>query len=724
MTQFEPRSNSFSVLEGDATLPWLGEVCQAADANTHELGFFPRNVFTHFARRGLLNVLVKIEPGGQSTYAGHLLFEARHPRATIRQMYIDPTFRRQGAASRLLDDFSSSLTAAGFIAIYARVGEDLAANDFWDRHGFVVQRVDDGGSSKKRKVLARCRELDSPQLFPPSRISDANPLGLVVHEGIEPPLFLLDMNVLFDVSKPRRPRREQAVGLLQAERMSFCRLAISDEIRNELRRTSFGGRDTDPMAGFVEIFPTFPLTTTASNVQIADLAKLVFPRALATQTLNANELSDLRHLACVINNDLAGLITNDDALLDAATEIQREYGVEILPSGYFESAENATIEGRSFDSLDQSRLDLLPLREGQEEAVRSLLSQRIALSGSELATQWLPHGTQSRVAAGRAVWCKDQCIAFITQTNKPSGGVIVVRAAVDHSHPRSLDAARILLLDLVEGLTQQGQCQVRLELPPRQTNLREIAAGLGFVGAIGANFLVKSILGCVVTPMNWAGCHTTLVDIGGPKLPAEIPDYRAYDQRVPILTSDGNRTHVPLEKLETLLSPALFCLPGRPAVLVPIERRYAEPLLGHSKQLGLLSSGTASLFRERHYFSDPKTLSRFKRGMLMFFYESGKNRGSQKVVAVARVREAFLKPKDAVDQDDLQKSVLTTKHLTEIGKADMKTVTLFDNIFHLPRPVGLDVLKHLNCGRANDLITTKVLTSEQVGGILAAGFST
>jgi hypothetical protein len=261
-----------------------------------------------------------------------------------------------------------------------------------------------------------------------------------------------------------------------------------------------------------------------------------------------------------------------------------------------------------------------------------------------------------------------------------------------------------------------------LEVPARQASLREIAAGLGFVSSADGHLLAKSILGRVVTPMNWATSHAILADIGGPKLPPAIPDYRGYDQRLPILTSEGNRTLVPLERLESLLCPALFCLPGRPAVLVPIERRYAEPLLGHSRQLGLLSSGTVSLFRERHYISDAKTLPRFKRGMLMFFYESGKGRGAQQVVAVARVREAFLKPMDTFDQVGLQRSVLTTEHLPKIGKADMKTVTLFDNIFRLPCPVGLEMLKRLNCGRSNDLITTKLLTTEQVRGILEVAF--
>lgn len=713
----------FSVAEGAAAIKWLEDVRRAADAHTHELGFFPRNVFASFANRGMLNVLVWRDSAGESHYAGHLLFDARYPRAHIRQMFVVRTFRQRGAASFLLKRLIASLSAAGFIAIYARVGEDLVeANSFWDRHEFVVFRIDAGGASKKRRVLVRCRELDAPQLFPPSKIDAKDPLGLAAGVGVELPLFLLDLNVLFDVTKPRRPRREQVVGLLQAERMNFCRLAISDEIRNELRRTSLCGRETDPMAGFIEIFPEFPLSPSGHGVSVDRLAKIVFPQG-AMRRLNPNEVSDLRHLACVINNGLAGLITNDGALLDAAVPVRRSFGVEVIPSGYFEGSSYEEIGQRSFDATDESKLDLKFIQESHVCSIRSLLSEKVGVTSSEIVTKWIPHGALSRIATGKAVWDGDVCVGFITRTKKPSVGNFGARAAVDPSHPLALSIARILLLDLVDGLAGQGACQLRLEFPARQASLREVAAGLGFVGVPGSGVLVKSILGRVVTRASWAECCAVLENAGGAKLlTQDIPNYCEQGQLLLVQTADGNRAHVSLEQLESLLCPALFCLPKRPAVLVPIERRFSEPLLQHTRQLPLLSEGTASLFRERLYLSSPRTFPRFKRGMLMFFYESGKNQGSQQVVAVARVREVFLKPAASLNRESLMQSVLTQRHVKEIGKSEMKTVTLFDNIFRLECPVGLDVLSRLGCGRPNDLITAKLLTDEQAAAIIASGF--
>ncbi len=106
----------------------------------------------------------------------------------------------------------------------------------------------------------------------------------------------------------------------------------------------------------------------------------------------------------------------------------------------------------------------------------------------------------------------------------------------------------------------------------------------------------------------------------------------------------------------------------------------------------------------------------------MLFYESIKQGGSGEVIAMARVRQAYLKPFEALGVSDLEQSVLTSATIARIGKANMKTVTVFDNIFPLPRPVPLKSLKRIGCGRANDLITTRPITDSQLQEILIEAF--
>jgi ribosomal protein S18 acetylase RimI-like enzyme len=714
----------FKVLESfSATKPWLDEVCKASDAHRNEFGFLARSVFEQFARRDGLYVLLAHTPT-ELQYAGHLLFDRHFPRAHVRQIFVMENYRRSGAASKLLNHLRQSLTHSCFISIYARVAEDLAtANAFWHGQHFHVQRSEKGGASRNRQILVRCHELDSPQLFPTSGLNDHNPLGLLEPAANELPMYLLDMNVLFDV-QPRRLRRTDVVDLFQAERMNFCRLAISNEIRNELQR-NLQTRNTDPMEAFIETFPCLPVGRyDESDTVISDLTTLVFPRTVGQRSLTANELSDLRHVITVIQHDLTGLITNDAALLSAGPAIEHKYGVQVLSSDAFKLEESVARSDEAFETIQQDTLRLLSVSTESEPAVRSLLSQQIHLSGSAIATNWLPIETQGRIASRCAVWSGSSCVGYITWPALfTTDSMTIARAAVDESHPQALGAARILLLHLVDRLRSSGPRQVKLELPTHQSYLREVGALLGFVGPPQAHHLIKSILGMVLTSASWEEGQLALAAKGGPRLPPHAPTYSGPDQQLAVLTPDGNRVHVSLDRLESLLAPTLFCLPGRPAIITPIRRTYAEPLLGHSLQGSLLPQTSASLYTDRIYLSKPSSLKHFKRGTLMFFYESGKDDGRSQVVAVARVREAYLKARDAFVVSDLEQSVLTTTNLTDIGKSDMKSVTVFDNIFPLPHPVDLKVLKRLGCGAPNDLITTRTISDEQLQVILTEAFS-
>lgn len=716
-------ATDFEIVEGfDRTSKWLDDVCNASDSHRNELGFLARSVFDQFARRNDLYVLLSSNKNGRH-YAGHLLFDRRFPRAHVRQMFIRADHRRNGAATLLLNHLLHSLTQSSFISVYARVAEDMVeANKFWQRQRFYVQRSVKGGASKNRQILVRCHELDSPQLFPTSGLSDNNPLGLLETATTEVPLYLLDLNILYDV-QPRRLRRHEIVGLLQAERMNFCRLAVSSEVREELKRT-LNGRHTDPMAAYVDTFASFPVDKINVGDQLFDeLAGIIFPSEARSGRLNANQKSDVRHVITVLKHDLAGLVTNDEAILAAASDIESRYSIQVLSSSAFEVDDASARSGESFEGAETAEtLKLLSVTAVLEQDVRDLLTKKMKMSGSHAAT-WLPFATQGNVAFRFGVWSGASCIGYITWPALVSPGQIaLVRAAIDESHSQAIRAARIVLLHLIDKLRADGPRQVQVELLADQSYIREVGAVMGFLGAAQGRNLVKFMLGELVTPANWAQCHTALIQKGGPRLPQLVPAYSHPDQQIISHTPDGNRIHVPLDRLESLLAPTLFCLPGRPAVLTPVQRRFAEPLLGHSQQASLLPQGSASQFSDRLYFSKASTLKHFKRGSLIFFYESSKGKGGSQVVAVARVREAYLKSCDTLNVSDLQQSALTKTSMKEIGRSPVKTVTVFDNIFPLPNPVGLAVLKRLGCGEPNDLITTHPISEEQVRVILNEGF--
>ena len=706
----------------DDVAEFVAQVVSAADQNKNSLGFLPSSVFDEYARKEQLLVIVE-RGGGTSTYAGHVLFDSRHPKAHILQMFVVPAFRRSGLAAQLLDRLKTQLTEHDYISVYARVAEDLGdANAFWQKQSFYVQRVAPGGKARKRTILVRTHELDSPQLFASSGLGNADPLGLHTTAISEIPIFLLDLNVLFDLG-PRRPRSEEAIDLFRAERQRSCQLAISTEFATELKRTAKQGLATDPMQAYAQIFATFDTPEEAVwDALAAELAPLVFPEKHANSSLRANDISDLRHLATAIHRGLSGLITNDDAILNAASSLRHKYGIQVLSPSAFRETSALEESAEAYETASPSTLSLSPMLAKDEAVVRNLLSE-LGLSGVTQIADWAITDAADRIFYRRVVWCGGVLLGYVLWPKKILDGIVVARIAVDESQPNAVNATRALLRELIEQESAYDALQLRLEFPAHQVYVREVASGLGFRGGLGQASLTKIILNRIVTAKNWATCREALLSLGRIGLPDTPPAYRNIEQQLQLSRPDRNRVHISLSTLEALLSPAIFCLPGRPAVITPVRREFAEHLLGHVPQKSLLPYARASLYQTRHYFSGARTLKQFKRGGLMLFYESGKNGGLGAIVAIACIEHAYLKSTEAIDFTDLDASVLDAASLESIGKSKKKTVTVFTNLVRFRRPVPLAALRQLNCGKSTELITTRSINDMQLQSILAYGFT-
>jgi GNAT superfamily N-acetyltransferase/predicted nucleic acid-binding protein len=711
----------YSVLSNASEIaPFVEDVVAAADQNKDALGFFAASIFGEFAVRENLYVAVQ-DIQGTRNYVGHLMYKCSAAKAHVLQIYVHPLHRKVGTAKLLLDRLKSELTRLGLIAIYARVAEDLVlANEFWSRQEFYVQREARGGNARKRTILVRCHELNSPQLFAPSGLSNENPLGLQINMSIEPPLFLLDLNVFFDLG-PRRARHEMTIDLFKAERTGQCRFAISSELSEELHRTASVGK-TDHMLAYAMIFPMFPLLKPVSQSELlGELSAYVFPDKQGY--LTENDKSDLRHIATAIQHQLAGLITNDQTILEAATQLKHRYNIQVLSPATFVADDADDIAELAVETTSNDTLTIKSITGDDEPAVYEFLS-RLGVSPSAVARDWAAVDSTGRASLRSGVWNGASIIGYLIRATWRSSEVLSARIAVDEVGTHAESTARLLLNELIQLVVQSRKpAQIRIHLLARQAIAREIATALGFCGVPGQTTLVKAVLGRIVTPANWDDCRGALVDAVGVRLPADMPPFRGGDQQIQVSTPDGNRSHVTLSRLESLLGPTLICLPGRLAVITPVKRAYAEHLLGHLPQKSLLPSAKASLLRERHYLSSPRTLAKFKRGGLILFYESIRDGGQGAIVAVARIQRAYLKPEEALNAADFDPSVMDVAGLAAIGRSKMRTVTAFDNTIVFANPIPLKSLERLGCGRATDLITTHQITSEQLEAILREGMA-
>jgi GNAT superfamily N-acetyltransferase/predicted nucleic acid-binding protein len=705
-------------------LPHLADVVASADSEKGALGFLADKVFAEQAHKGNLLVAAVVGDAGRLVYAGHLLFDARHAKGTVLQICVKSNMRRHGTGRRLLDRLKEHLTDLGFISIYAGVAEDLRdANAFWERNGFYVQRTRPGGKTRNRTILVRCHELSSPQLFERSGISFGNPFGLDTGLQGDKPIYLLDLNVLFDLG-PRRARHDAARDLFHSERHGACQLALSAELREELVRTAAAAPRSDPMHTWAAIFITFSTPPTTEKDRLtAELGDLVFPERSLDDSYTANDLSDLTHLATAIHHRLAGFITNDDAVLRASKQIEARFAIHVISPLVFRPPDDLSSREEVFEpSPTGATQAVMPLQVESEGQLRQMLVG-LGLSDSDVVSQWGAVDSNERTMLRSAVFSDQRLTGYLASLRQIEGSTITARMAIDESSRDGREAGRLLLNQVLARSCAIAPSRVRLQFAPKQVSARELAAGAGFAGAGDGAILSKLVLNRIVTSANWAETVADLQALAQLKLPSICPAFKDIDQQIEVLCPDGNRRFVRLHEVESGLSPTILCLPGRPAIITPIKRDFAEQLLEHSPQTTLLPRSRAAQYWERHYLSDQRTLKHFTRGAIMLFYESGRGGGASAVVAVARVQRAYLKSESAIDQADFDPSVLNASTLSSIGSSRYKTVTAFDNLIVLRRPVPLAHLQRLGCGEPNHLRSTRPINSKQLAKILEEALS-
>ncbi len=699
--------------------PYVDQVVKAAESDRVALGWFPFKVYEEAAISERL-IVATARNADEVRYAGHLLFTTTFPRGYVTQIHVDSSHRRYGIAKRMLDALKDQLSALNYIAIRAKVAEDLrASQEFWQSQDFYAHGTFPGGKTRGRTLVLRSHELPTQQLFPTSGLSHRDPLGLAAEPAIATKLYLLDLNVMFDLG-PRRARHQDVIDLFALERLGVCRLALSTEFDAELKRSATSGK-TDPMQGLGQVFPKFAAPPDKVMEQFTEeIAPIVFPERFSAGALTDNDLSDLRHLGTVIHHKLAGLVTSDGAIRDASAMLRMRYGIEVLsPSAFTILGELDTGLG-AVTASTRDTLELMDLTPGREAAVRELLGS-LGVAVADQSTLWAADDGSSRARHRYIVLEGQRIIGYLMWPSGLRNATCDAFLAVDERVTCALDAARLMLVHLMGQAKEEVQ-RIRLHLAPQQASVREVALEVGFTGTDKAQELNKVSLHSVLLAHNWSALRSKLQAVSEIALPLSMPAFRAADQYMELTRPDGQRTQLTAFALETLLSPALICMPGRPGVLVPIQRDYAEHLLGHLGQMQLLPHSKALLYQQRHYLSSPRTLKAFQRGSLMFFYESSRSKGLTAVVAVARVNNAYLSAEGAVEKGDLDRSVLEAGDLAAIGKSEIKTVVAFSNLIMMHKPVPLESLKKLGCGDATQLLTSRPLMSEQIENILLEGF--
>jgi hypothetical protein len=507
---------------------------------------------------------------------------------------------------------------------------------------------------------------------------------------------------------------------------NIVRLSVTEEFAVELRR-SHAPSKVDPILEFALQLPTLPAPVEGiSESTIQDLARIVFPERASLGKITVQDRSDLTHLAIASHHKIAGFVTAEEALVKASSALERQYAIRVVHVRHLAKLLRSATEILSPLAIGfaDGDLRLSEVDASHESGIRAL-AESLALP-DDLRSLVLAQGAQAntRRTLVVSVGCEVICAAFWRPQSTLQGSLEAVVLA-DEDQASSEVALDALLNRLSRSASCNGPTRIQLLISNAYLLAQQLALRFGFTCCTGdsAEFsrFQRLSVGAPVSARSWPGVQRTLCSLADMRFPANLPAIAGDDVRIPFEHTDGKQYVIDLFDLETALSPTLFLLAGRSAVLVPIKARYADHLLGTACQASLLPTLQAEVLHSRTYFSSSRNRGLFPKGTPLVFYESGGFNGRCAAIALARVRNTSVVPKRQVASAQIESGVLDEVELIEITSGEQVAATTIDNVMRFRCPVGLNRLRELGCVDRSNAVTSRRITPEQLQRIANEG---
>jgi L-amino acid N-acyltransferase YncA len=699
-------------------LELLPQIQEIADSEKEALGFLSQGALKDAIIRERLFALT-VNNTGSCEVAGYILYSGVFPRAKIQQIATLEKHRKVGVASTLINCLVSDLEHSGFMTLRADVASDLQSSlAFYIKNGFEVNRERAGGMARRRTIIVHVKQLDTPDLF--SLKSDSLNLDFATkpRNAADLQLFAFDLNIYFDLARDRE-KSDQVRRLFGAALAHEIRLVVADEFVAELQKTANRG-GSDPILQMALRMPRLPKADKTRLDALTDkIHDLVFvkPKVMAAGSKQA--ISDARHLAHAALSRASAFVTRDGALLNARVRLINEVGIDVISPDELvgllppdaQSGGVLPSQGNGFKSAALSGVDL-----------------DLYLSEANISDD-LKSGFQSDspdAQSYREAIYEDNRIVAVGAIQIPRQIKPVARLLI-HVRPEHFDGnmfADYLLNSLTRFACNSAATTIELVHMPGQSKTHALAKARGFTQISTSRNYRKVALGKPLTPDNWTNAVQEIRHRTGLILPDQIPDFNSAGEEVNLTMPTGQASVVPIYKLEDILAPTILIWPGRDGVIAPINRVYADDLLGTNSQsnLSFIESPDAAFLSRRAYVNSPRTATVMRPGRPIFFYESKrKSNGRGAVVAVARIIDSVVIQKNEVSSEIRQR--LVVDDIDTFSASEDVLVTTFDNLLVLPKPVPFNALKNIEAiGRAN-LVTAVSLSSEKMTKIIYHGWS-
>jgi len=296
---------------------------------------------------------------------------------------------------------------------------------------------------------------------------------------------------------------------------------------------------------------------------------------------------------------------------------------------------------------------------------------------------------------------------------------------MDLSNPLGELACDVLLETMCRDVCQTRPASVSIDCQHMSRETLEYAKGQGFEEGPTNNHpqaLKKYCIGRIIGPNNWSEIRQQLARSFHFDLPATPPQYSGPETTLKTDRAGGHSIVLPLQDFESQFGPVILLLPGRPVVVVPIRRRYADVLLNTADQGSLFAPPEASVLGERLYLSSPRALSTLTPGAVILFYESkSADSGRGAIVAAATVTRTAIKETTELGTETTRRGVLSSEEVQTVSSTDKTGLTFFNQLFRFKNPVGLSRLDELGCVDGAKFVTARGIDFEAASAIMEEG---
>jgi hypothetical protein len=232
----------------------------------------------------------------------------------------------------------------------------------------------------------------------------------------------------------------------------------------------------------------------------------------------------------------------------------------------------------------------------------------------------------------------------------------------------------------------------------------------------------KFCVGAVITPGTWLESRRLLSSAFNLDLPLSLPTFLGPSTMITAGGKDRTAKDMELLDFETHFGPVILMLTGRPVVVVPIQRAYADQLLSTANQASLFPRLEAAVRHERLYLSSPRTLSVLSAGTIILFYESIGNEGGRgAIVAAAQIVRTAIRESTILDLGETRRGVLSPEEIGSLSASTRTALTFFNQLLRFEKPVGLSRLRALGCVDGANFVTARRIDEGAAVSIIEEG---